>query len=260
MTLTDHLQPLLDKRFPAALVAILVSIAPALAGDHLEPEDSIYSGVAPFQPGYDRAMVASFADAFKADVEASAIVQPSFEPEFAVGVKQDADGYRIFYQEASQQLWQYSVLEMMKRGEITSADANGKSTTAEDIAKLEKSLPPNPKDVKINRCEYAIDSDLGAKIVDDWRRMLLGTRYAKRPRMGIDGTFYHFFAKSGYQGMAGKTWSPDPATATGMLAQLADSMKTLCTTKRDLTLREVEKLTGALASKLGADPGNAHDD
>lgn len=153
-------------------LAFLFCTTTALAADHLKPEDSIYSGGS-FEPGYDQAMVASFEDAFADDVLDRVIVQPSFETEFAVGVKEDKDRYRIFYQEVSEQLWQYTVLDLMKKGQITSVGDNGKSTTQDDIAKLEKSLPPDPKDVKVNRCEYDIDPAFGAKLAGAWADVLL---------------------------------------------------------------------------------------
>lgn len=238
-------------RWAATFLATALVATPALAGDHLEPEDSVYSGIASFEPGYDQALIASFRDAFEDDVQARAIVEPSFETEFAVGIKETEGHYWIFYQEVSEQLWQYSVLDMMKKGQITSASTDGKSTTLQEIEKLEKSLPPDPKDVKVIRCEYQIERALGVRIVDVWRRMLLETRYSKEPTMGLDGTIYHFYAKNGYRRMAGQTWTPDPATKPGILAEMSYDMKKLCTTRDVARLRELETLTNTLSSKLG---------
>lgn len=247
------------KRVPIVLAALICATA-ATAGDHLEPEDSVYAGQLSLEPGYDQALVAAFHGAFERDVQARAIVLPSFQTEYAVGIKQDGRAYRIFYQEMSQQLWQYSVLGMMKRGEITSADPDGKSTTAEDIVELEKSLPPSPKDVKDVRCEYPIEAAFAARIIDAWQQMLRSTRYSKDPVMGLDGTIYHFFAKSGVQSMAGQTWSPDPATAPGMMVAIADAMKALCTAKDAASLRALEASTDKLNAKLAnGTAGGSHD-
>jgi hypothetical protein len=240
MTLTEHI---LDKRLPAALVAGILAVAmPALAAevevptiqpvvveDHLIPEDSIYDGMASFAPGYDRALLASFKDVFEEDVIVRAIIEPSFETEFAVGLKKDGETYKVIYQEVSEQLWQYSVLDMMKRGEITSATSDGKSTTADEIAKLEKSLPANSKDVKVNRCERAVDAPLGKEIVAVWKEMLLQSRYSAQSSIVVDGTTFHFSGVFDYQRMAAQTWSPDERTKTGMLANLAYHMKAFCT-------------------------------
>lgn len=239
--------------------AFLFCTTTALAADHLKPEDSIYSGGS-FEPGYDQAMAASFEDAFADDVLDRVIVQPSFETEFAAGVKEDKGRYRIFYQEVSEQLWQYTVLDLMKKGQITSVGDNGKSTTQDDIAKLEKSLPPDPKDVKVNRCEYGIDPAFGVKLAGAWADVLLETRYSEKLTLGLDGTIFHFYARRDNQRMAGQTWSPNSDTKPGMLADIAYGLRDLCKTKDASHLQKLEALTDKLVSKLKAEtPSESHD-
>jgi hypothetical protein len=191
----------------AAEVAV-PTVQPVVAEDHLNPEDSIYSGIVSVAPGYDRALFASFEDAFREDVVVRAIVEPSFQTEFAVGLKKTGEAYRVFYQEVSEQLWQYSVLDMMKKGEISSSQ-NGKSTTADEIAKLEKSLPADPKDVKVNRCERGIDPSVGSEIVPFGKRCFLKRAIQ---RMRASGWMVPFFISRASSAISG--WQRRPGVPT----------------------------------------------
>src|ERR1700753_1162856 len=79
MTLIEHIQPLLYKRLPAALVVgLLFTSAPALADDHLEP-------VTP-ATRVDEFVRYVFADAFKRDVIVSAYIDRSWDPPDVVGI------------------------------------------------------------------------------------------------------------------------------------------------------------------------------
>ena len=95
MTLTDHLQPLLDKRFPAALVALVLGVVPAFAGDHLEPVHPVWTGVSGPYPA--REIRGIFPDAFASDVVARAFVMEAFSPAYMIGIKRAKSGYAILH-------------------------------------------------------------------------------------------------------------------------------------------------------------------
>src|SRR5271169_3449646 len=111
--------------------AVLSMIASAVRAEtHLIPEDSIYSPIMDYQPGYLHLEMRVFAPAFEESVRARVIVEPSFSNEFAAGVKEQGGNYSVFYYVAPQHLWDYAVLGLMKKGEITSS-SKGRDTSAE---------------------------------------------------------------------------------------------------------------------------------
>jgi hypothetical protein len=63
------------------------------------------------------------------------------------------------------------------------------------------------------------------KIRGVWRKMLAQTRHPREPRIGADGTSYHF---SGFFPnrliMSGTIWSPDPNTKTWHFVRLAETL------------------------------------
>src|SRR5262249_43361570 len=74
--------------------------------DHLEPEDSAFSDGE--DRSYERMLIAKFIGAFARDVYARAIVLPSFDPEYVVGIRGTPAGhYRAFCISPDMQLWNY---------------------------------------------------------------------------------------------------------------------------------------------------------
>jgi hypothetical protein len=73
-----------------------------------------------------------------------------------------------------------------------------------------------------------IASDLAHLLVAVWETMLRQTRYDKAARLGFDGVFYHFSMRSDYQDLAGYAWSPPPASTTGLLVEVVETMRLVC--------------------------------
>jgi hypothetical protein len=206
--------------------------ATAVADEHLVPERSVFADR--FLLEYDTMVVSTLEEAFTRDVRVRAIVQPSFQPEYAVGIKQRENGYRVFCLRPEIQLWAYETLKMMKAGSIRNLGSiigprtDGASETRAEIEKLEASLPANFRDVKIKSGDVEIASDLAHLLVAIWETMLRQTRYDKAARLGFDGVFYHFSMRSDYQDLAGYVWSPPPASTTGLLVEVVETMRLVC--------------------------------
>ncbi|MGD0142089.1 MAG: hypothetical protein ABSC92_02920 [Rhizomicrobium sp.] len=223
----------------------------AQAETHLIPEDSIYSPMMDYQPGYMRLEMQVFAPAFTDDVRARVIVEPSFSEEFAVGVREQDGTYKLFYYAAPQHLWDYSVLELMKRGEITSSK-DGKSITADEIAKLQSSLPVDPSSIKLTQCEIPVQPQLAQSLIGVWRTLLLQTHYDENAQLGVDGDTYHFSMRNGYQDLSGKVWSPPDATDIGMLIAIVYSVKKACGTTDSRLFNDLQKNIIDLSSHISA--------
>ncbi|HWA03882.1 MAG TPA: hypothetical protein VG819_10170 [Rhizomicrobium sp.] len=249
MTLTDHLQPLLDKRLPATIVAGMLFVASARAENHLVPEVSSYMPLATFQSGYMTLDMKVFAEAFSDDVKARVVVEPSFSHEFAVGVREAAGKYYLIYFEAPEQIWKYVVLEEMKKGDVT-VTQGGKSTTADEIAKLEKSLPPDVATIKLDKHELEIGRDLAEALLEDWRELLLQTHYDRDVDFGLDGDFYHFSMTVDRQDLAGRVWSPPRDTDIGRLVEIVYAIRDICSGKKGTSLNDIRSQALDLNSRL----------
>ncbi|HEX5418750.1 MAG TPA: hypothetical protein VFY39_02005 [Gammaproteobacteria bacterium] len=159
---------------------------PPAVEDHLTPEDM------QFRTYHDQVDYV-LRDAFAPDVALRAIVYPSLFPEYAVGVKKDGDAYRIFSRSASKKMWLNTVIQSMKRRQITASGPDGTDDTQEQIEELEKSLPGDPEDVSAaDRCEVALGVPLATRLAAVWKTMLLGTGARTSPNRGLDGETYHF--------------------------------------------------------------------
>jgi len=223
--------------FAAALAAI-----PSIAADNLEPDDTYFQN-------YHDQVNSTLKEVFAPDVLTRMTVEPSFSVEYAVALKEDAGANKIVSITAEQQLWKFQVLEMMKRGEITSSDMDGKNTTADEIKRLEASLPKDPNEVKVERCEVAVDSGLAARIVSVWKQMLLGVHVVPYEG-GLDGVFYRFSMPVDGKDVAGQTWSPNPDSKPGRLVEIAETMRAYCQKKNETMATKLGGQVGALLKRL----------
>ena len=66
-------------------------------GAHLEPDSSMLAGGTQNVTGKDEKIVAALKGAFDNDVVARAVVTTAFQPDYAVGVKEDGGAYSVFY-------------------------------------------------------------------------------------------------------------------------------------------------------------------
>jgi len=204
----------------------------AVAGEHLVPERSVFADT--FLLEYDTMVVSALEGAFTRDVRVRAVVQPSFQPEYAVGVKERENGFRVFCLHPEIQLWAYETLNMMKAGSIRNLGSiigpptDRASETPKELEKLEASLPANFRDVKIKSGDAEIASDLARLLVAIWETMLRQTRYDKAAHLGFDGVSYHFSMRSDHQNLAGYVWSPPPASTTELLVKVVETMRLVC--------------------------------
>jgi hypothetical protein len=139
----------------------------------------------------------------------------------------------------------------MKRGEITSAK-DGKSTTADEIAKLQSSLPADPSLIKLTQCEIPLQPPLARSLIEVWRTLLLQTHYDENVQLGLDGETYHFSMHDKYQELSGKVWSPSDDTDIGMLVSVIYGVKKACGTTDSRLLNDLQKNIVDLSSHISA--------
>lgn len=207
MTITEHVQPVLDRKLPAALVAGLLlcasgaraDVRSAPSGDHLDLEavSGAHPGVAVVDFGVGAATAKTFKDAFRPQVRARMIAQPWPGEPYATGIEERAAGeYRIFY------------LQSQSHPVIHGSDHDWSVT--------------------VHRCEADIDSALARRILDVWMRMLRAIPKNAERRGGLDGDVYNFAFAAGRRTLTGYTWSPDPGTKPYKLVHIGDTMSNYC--------------------------------
>ncbi|MCF6197760.1 MAG: hypothetical protein L3J50_13780 [Emcibacter sp.] len=228
-----------------AYIFIFIFNNMANAADHLEPEESQFSGLlhTPEEgyipktmifSGYEWEVIMTFREVYKDNIKARAIVIPSFQPEYAIGIAQEETGFVIFHLSIKEQLW----------GQTISPRKNRTKNKPANLQNAE-----NTKNHELNRCIRSLDTPIAEKIENIWRSMLYGTRFSKTSGGGLDGTNYHFSMREEYQDLYGQTWSPNKLSKPGMLVSITDEMVRYCNDKK-VTTEELSWKVQALYQAL----------
>ncbi|HEX6375773.1 MAG TPA: hypothetical protein VFZ91_08625 [Allosphingosinicella sp.] len=256
---------------------LAVTVAALLTGGAAaQPRNmATHPRLAPLQPppgalaDYEADLQRTFRDAFGADVRLRAVVRPSFQTEYAVGLRQDGEGYEIFALRPSRQIWAYQMIKLYKSGQagvmifdgsdgddpdklLGDPDSEPRDGTADAIAQLQKDLPADPSDLPLSRCAVTVDDAVAAGVTAAWRRMLETVRPGEQLMPGLDGTSYIFSMETDGGALAGETWSPRAGTRPAKLARLAEAMREYCETKAAEPLAEIRNLAHALARRRRA--------
>ncbi len=241
--------------FALPLLAALLTGSPLSATEHFVPEDSQFTRAdlpaqATSLAPYHEMVITVLRDAFADDVRARVIGSPSFTPEYALGIRERAGAYSIFHMQSNAQLWSYENLRMLR--ELPAGYAPGhESEIADAIAEYESELPVDYHQVEtVARCEAAISPELGERLLGLWEAMLLETHYGETPSLGPDGTDYHFSMTSHGRLLAGKVWDPVPASKTGAMVSITETMRNLCFTGDTNLVAQLEPQLDALQAQL----------
>jgi hypothetical protein len=237
------------------LIPALVAAAatPALAQDRLA---AVGLGDTAGVDTYEANIHGLFKDAYAPEVRLRAVVEPSFSPEYVVGLRQRAGAYSLFALQPAKQIWGYSVLALMKKGEITVQNPDGSPGTAQAIRRIEEGLPPRPGAVALTRCEAPIEPALAQRLIDIWSRMLAKVRPGEKLQTGFDGEITEFSMTNESGPRVGFTWSPRAASESGLLAATAYAMKAYCGSRAGQGLSKLDQTSGDLAARLEADAAN----
>ena len=225
----------------------------AAAQDHLEPEDSVYQGRA-FQDdmliGYDIDVVRKFEEFFAGGFGVRAIILPSFETEYGVGVTYDKDDPILVGLRADAKLWYYSIL---REYDSQTRPKNGRyeEKKKEDMRELRASLPPRIEDVKLKRCEMPLSAESHAILTNLWRTMLYGVRYPPTHRFGLDGISYHYSGAFDRQTLAGQTWSPKKGTRLDRFTRMTEQLYAACSANDAAALSDAISIARSICKEVG---------
>lgn len=214
----------------------------ASAGEYLEPDDTLIS--VQKRSSYKQMVLDALSPALDRSVKIRAFVFPSFYPEYVIGLREFEDGHKLFKLEPEIQLWGFEHLKLSKKSYV-----KGKSAAADDfVAKQEAALPRSYKQVKINRCEVGIKSELAEQLIKVWEVMLLSTYHTAYNGAGLDGVYYHFSMRHNERTLAGMIWSPQERSNAGRLVAISDTMKALCERPSDDLVHQLRRLANSLHS------------
>jgi hypothetical protein len=223
-----------------ALTAFLVGSASAQpkiiprAEDHLEPETSVLGGNTN-NTQFDVTLREALDEIFASDIAIRMIGMPAFGPEYAIGLRKTAPVNGTMHRISTLTLSKgHGIIEPLtvdKRGQLRP--------------------PPLPWKRNIKRCEVPIRDELGNRITEVWRKMLMRTRYSAQYTGGADGaTFVFSMYVAGLGDVSGKVWIPERNSSTGTLVALANAMYDVCNKEKGASMDQVEKLTTELEHRL----------
>ncbi|MGD0867272.1 MAG: hypothetical protein ABSA49_17150 [Rhizomicrobium sp.] len=199
--------------------ALVLCTTQARSADHLEPAAETVAG-------YESGVIEVLKDAFTDDVQVRAIVEPSFEKEFAVGTKESDGVFRIYFVRASQQVW---------------SNLLNKEPT---------------KNIGSEICEMEIPADLGRRIDLVWDGMLRQTRPNESPTYGLDGDNYYFSKDVDGKLAIGEMWSPPDDSKPGKLVDIVYTMRDLCTKKDEALATKLNEQVDDLLARLALPPSD----
>jgi hypothetical protein len=230
-------------RFYIAAVMAMFG-ASASAQTYLDAETPQYD----FEIAYQKNIQTVLHEAYADNVIVRMVGEPSFSPEYAVGLRKSAAGVFIFSVQTKIQIWVFQ-----------SRDQELKDARACDIQKYPdcayerkylEAMPTDIHDIGLERCEVPVPGDVEAHIEDAWRLSLATAGKSGDDRVGVDGEFYHFAMNDGGRHLGGRIWTPDANSLPGMLFDLGLDMKKLCTGSSNITVTQIDREASVLVQKL----------
>ena len=243
MTFTEHLQPMLDKRLPAVLVAGMLScVAPSLAQDKLEPEPSPTSDFRLYDAQDTKEV---FAEAFREDVLARVLVIPPRSMAFMLVLKRDGEAFRLVELQGT-----IGMGERNREVPFEPFAVPGPDGTATVIAPQPEHRPSATK-----RCDVPIAPPLAQRIAAIWKRMLLDAHYVDPPSGAPDGEALVFSMEWSRPGdaalaMSGQYWGGHPPGKLGALIDIVYAMEDYCDGKSQSRSEKLNEQVSNLEKQL----------
>lgn len=216
----------------------------AAAQTHLDAETPKYD----FEIAYQKNIQTVLNEAYADDVIVRMIGEPSFFPEYAVGLRKTVAGIFIFGVRSKIQIWAFQSRDQ----ELKDARAcdTAKHPDCVGYRKYLEAMPADIHDIGVERCEISVPSEVATHIENAWRLSLATAGEGGDDRVGVDGEFYYFAMNDSGRYLGGKVWTPDANSLPGMLVTLGLDMQNLCTGKNNLTITKIDGEASALVQKV----------
>ncbi len=231
-------------KYWTATLAVLIGVTAASAQTHLDSDADLYD----FEVAYQKNIQTVLSEAYADDVIVRMIGEPSFFPEYVIGLRNTASGTSIFGLRTKIQIWTYQSRDQLRK-DVLSCDSALYPDCAEEKKYLD-TLPDDIHDIGLEHCEVPISNALAADIEDAWRLSLVKAGKGGDDTLGVDGEFYYFAMNDGGRHLGGRTWSPDANTQPGKLVSLALRMRNVCEGKRNASVSQIASDASALVREL----------
>lgn len=218
--------------------------------NYLEP-GSTWSGSG--LGGYEGLVTGFLHAAFDDDVALRALVYPSFQPEYVVGIRNAPAGPVVFRMAPERSLWGYPSMQMIDSGAVVQLTPEGGERKPDDLLEdMKRAYPADAMDLPMSRCERPIDDALAGRIRAVWEAMIVGARPNPRGDFGLDGTTYSFsMPLAGGAQAEAHTWSPPGGTRSGAMVGISVWMGRYCQADAPEKIRsELKTAVDALAADL----------
>jgi len=222
---------------------VLAAWCPAVAADPiLWPCQSGYFF------GYESGVERTISSALSADPELSAIIYPSFAPEWGIALVRDDEEPSIVLTQFTSSYWASGWVR------IDEQDATNPTQRKRPVVTKwsnDKDQPPerwawdaDAAHAAVSTARRPVSADLAARLREVWDAAMAGIGARDMTWMGVDGVNYQF--QVGRQS-CGSTWSPGKETMPGRLVSLVDQLRMLVQSRAepDASLREKEALAAA---------------
>ena len=209
----------------------------AIAQDRLAPADKQEHGLETYRELVRRVL----GEAFAPDVKARVIVEPSFQPELAIGLRQRGASFELFSIRPTKHIWNFQLLDMMKTGKIQTLGPSSRNQEAE-IKKLEAGLPNNPEQIPLKRCKVSVEQSIAKTILSAWSHMLQNIAPDDEAPFGLDGESYYFSMPVSDRELMGQTWSPRQGSRADKFVRMSFAMRDFCQSQRDSDLQTISSL------------------
>lgn len=226
-----------------AAILSLAQAAPTWAQDHLLPDIGVFGEPDEFLVN----VRLIFAQAFEEGVLLRAVVIPSFEKEYAVGMRETAKGCEVFLLTPSTQIWNTELIRDYERGKTLSV-VNGKPLPLKDdknYQRLKTNNPSDYRDIRVTRKARPVPKDLADNLRHLWNERLQEVEGSDKLD-GMDGETYYFsLSDIGRMPVSGHIWSPKPDSKAGRLVAVIPTLADFAIGKADAArlAAQVERAT-----------------
>jgi hypothetical protein len=225
-----------------ACLVVVATSGPAVAADPV---------LWPCQPGgfgYEPGIERTIRAALSTEPEISAIIYPSFAPEWGVALVNDAQGPVVVLSQFANSYWASGWARIDEDETASTVHPKGPVVTKWSY---EKDSPPerwtwdgDAAHSALSVTKTPVSTNLAARLREVWSAAMAGIGPRDPNMLGLDGVTYQF--QVGRQS-CGSTWSPSSETIPGKLVSLVEQLKMLDRSRVEPegSLREKEILATA---------------
>jgi hypothetical protein len=195
-----------------------------------------------------------FDEAFDHDVVLRVVVYPSFQPAYAVGIRNEQTGPVVFRLGQTEFPWSYPPMDLIESGAFDERAEDGRGSTRDSRREaINQAFPADPQRVATSPCERPIDVGLADRIAAIWKTMILDAIPPAEFTRGEDGADFDFsMPLAGDPLVEAYVWSPPEHSPAAHLIAISDWMAYYCQSDiPDEALADLDATVAAVADDLG---------